>query len=820
MESSNPPKSSRADVHVPVAHIEAQDKQYAEPIREYFLQHGCTVTVNSYRFTHAQYVIIVGDSHFVKHILDHHAITNARILAVIYSGLPDDLKGNMLPHVRYCFVDDKPLTKELVLDICTYFFAGNTNMINIRKEPPSIKITHGTGVQASREQEPIRVQNGSSHDTTGDATRIQNVMAQVFHSTSTHAKKRKRTFSTGLYVAFGVFIFLAPYIFYFIALCISVLSLGISFWGVQNNSYVTTQKSAAYGTTYVRSARSILSVFAPVFNAVHFDNEVRDQEALLSVMQDALAIANESIHISQFAKRVFTGFIVSDKNDTEFGISDVVSLTSDMTRVSERLGLMSAQIHVLLTSGRFPFSSSYIRTYLGKADRYIDKARDVVDTSQKLLALYPRISGYRKEQTYLVLLQNSMEIRPTGGFIGSLLLVTIADGKVQSIEVQDVYSVDGQLKGHIDPPMPIREILGQEHWYLRDSNWHPDFVQSAQRAAWFYEKETEIHPDGVIAVSLPFVLDLLKATGPIELIDFNERISESNFYAKSLVYTQTDFFPGSTQKKDFLGALIHAMLTKLTTDSSVSSEILFSAVSHAIKSKDIQFYFEDAELQELVRHWQWDGGLDLSSCTPIDATVHCTGDGVGLVQANLGVNKINYFTSTEALSHISIFADGTVEHALTVNIKNNAPTQTDGGGVYESFLRVLVPLDAVFIDATLDGVDIPVRDDAATIHPVSYFRTQIDESVREYQIPVPVAPGVERQLMVRWSREQLLPILGSREYQVNVRKQPGVQAFPWHVVVDYPNSWQAAADAQFANSGKVEYNTSLDTDKSVRVSFR
>ena len=71
-------------------------------------------------------------------------------------------------------------------------------------------------------------------------------------------------------------------------------------------------------------------------------------------------------------------------------------------------------------------------------------------------------------------------------------------------QIQDVHVVDGQLKGHVDPPTPIKELLEQEHWYLRDSNWNPDFTISGEKAAWFYEKETGLKVDGVIAVDAAF----------------------------------------------------------------------------------------------------------------------------------------------------------------------------------------------------------------------------------------------------------------------------------------------------------------------------
>ena len=43
----------------------------------------------------------------------------------------------------------------------------------------------------------------------------------------------------------------------------------------------------------------------------------------------------------------------------------------------------------------------------------------------ELLTLYPNFAGFKEPKTYLVLLQNSNELRPTGGFIGSVGIANV-----------------------------------------------------------------------------------------------------------------------------------------------------------------------------------------------------------------------------------------------------------------------------------------------------------------------------------------------------------------------------------------------------------
>ena len=53
--------------------------------------------------------------------------------------------------------------------------------------------------------------------------------------------------------------------------------------------------------------------------------------------------------------------------------------------------------------------------------------------------------GDEKPHTFLILLQNNAELRPSGGFIGNFAIMETNDGYMTKNEVRDVYSADHQL---------------------------------------------------------------------------------------------------------------------------------------------------------------------------------------------------------------------------------------------------------------------------------------------------------------------------------------------------------------------------------------
>lgn len=202
----------------------------------------------------------------------------------------------------------------------------------------------------------------------------------------------------------------------------------------------------------------------------------------------------------------------------------------------------------------------------------------------------PDILGKEGEKNYLVLFQNNMELRPTGGFIGSFAVLKIDNGVFSNLEVYDVYDVDGQLKGYVEPPWQIKSFLNEASWYLRDSNWDPDFSVSAKRAQWFLNKSVGIKVDGVISFDISFVKDMISVMGGITVPDYSVKIDTNNFYDIVQFEAEKNFFAGSRQKDNFLTALSRAVLFELKNSDS-RYFFLFCLLFIGILTRGIYSYF-------------------------------------------------------------------------------------------------------------------------------------------------------------------------------------------------------------------------------------
>jgi len=324
---------------------------------------------------------------------------------------------------------------------------------------------------------------------------------------------------------------------------------------------------------------------------------------------------------------------------------------------------------------------------------------DTVGIAREGASLLPRVVGVGESKTYLLLFQNSNELRPTGGFIGSLGLVRFRNGVFQGIETLDVYDADGQLRGYVAPPPPIEKYLGEAVWYLRDSNWDPDFPKSAARAAWFLDKELGEEVDGVVAINVDALERVLSIVGPVSLPGHGLVVDESSVARTLDDAIHRDFSPGSRVKVDLLTSL-QSELSRRVEESDPQELARLSMLGlELLKDKHIQLFSLDPAVQSAILARGWGGSL-----LPEAPCARCEHTWLSVNEANLGVNKVNDFISRRVEHQMVVSEDG-VAHTVSLTLRNNG-TQDP----YDAYVRLLTTPDAVFDE---EGLELSPKQDRA-----------------------------------------------------------------------------------------------------------
>ncbi|MBI2103807.1 DUF4012 domain-containing protein [Candidatus Woesebacteria bacterium] len=422
----------------------------------------------------------------------------------------------------------------------------------------------------------------------------------------------------------------------------------------------------------------------------------------------------------------------------------------------------------------------------------LKEVREKVMYAGEFVKELPSILGEKEKKTYLVLFQNNMELRPAGGFIGSYALVNFERGKLVDIVVQDVYDADGQLKGFVEPPAPIKKYLNEPAWYLRDSNWDPNFTVSAQQAEWFLDKEIDVKVDGVIGLDLEVAKNIVEIFGKIKLVDFDQEVTASNLYDITQTEVEKDFFPGSRKKSNFLTSLARELLTEIMNIKSQDYPKVSKMLSSSLDERHIQIYLENQEAQKAVSALGWDGGLAIGVCEN-----NCYSDVLAVAEANVGVNKANYYVSRKMSLNVGI-GENLIDRILTVDLTNSATSARDK---YNTYLRVIAPNDSEFLT-----IEISEGNESQRVVP------EIVETKgrKEAGVLVEVDPQTTRSIIFRWQSRQPLDFSSAGNYKLFWRKQAGTVADPILVNVQTP---------VLTKEGTTSYNTTLKQDFATSVSW-
>ncbi|MBU4338627.1 DUF4012 domain-containing protein [Patescibacteria group bacterium] len=315
---------------------------------------------------------------------------------------------------------------------------------------------------------------------------------------------------------------------------------------------------------------------------------------------------------------------------------------------------------------------------------------------------FKSILGFDWPKKYLLVFQNPSEARATGGFIGSVGILSINGGKIKSIKLNDVYNIDGQLIGNIEPPRPIKKISAA--WSLHDANWFFDFPASSEKINWLYEKAGGETMDGVIAINPKVVLDLLKAIGPVKVEKYGVELSEKNFIDLTQRQVENEYDKTVNQPKLFLADFLMELEEKFDRLPAYKKISIAKNFIVNLDQKDIQINFKDSGAQAFVENQNWAGKANNSEK-----------DYLAIVHSSINGFKTDAVMAEDAFLSSEIKEDGSIINTLTITRTHNGEESMDDWykKVNSDYLRVYVPFGSELIEANgMTKDDYFVKDDS------------------------------------------------------------------------------------------------------------
>jgi hypothetical protein len=529
---------------------------------------------------------------------------------------------------------------------------------------------------------------------------------------------------------------------------------------------------------------------------------VRNIQSGFKTIEETLDLERSLIPLAQSSETISDAiFLDKEINWTK----EIKTVETNINEVAAKMGIVQARL-----TGDWSWLPATYRSSLQKKTAELSQAKKYLDLGVKSIKLIPELIGTEgKKKEYLVLFQNENEIRPGGGFIGSYGILSFEKGKLINLDIKDIYDSDGQLQGHVEPPEEIKKYLGEAGWFMRDANWNANFPDTAIDLQWFLEKETGRKVDGVIGVNLAVAKAIIGATGEIFIPDFNETINKDNLYEQAEFYAETKFFPGSKQKASFLGALGKHLFEKIRNLKPDQKLELILALLDSLEKNDTQLALNQQEAAKVTADLGWNGAMYQGKCS----AENCLSDFLYIVEANLGVNKANYFLYRNVEEQIEI-TNSSLNRIVKINYENTAKNTNWPGGNYKNYVRIYLPKNI-----RLTEVSIMTGNDVSTerIYRGDELKVKEVNNKTEVGFLVEVPVTKKKTVIIEYTSDINL---GNKFSYVNyIQRQSGFGDTGFVTLISFPRDLQPVQVQPNASlvGGKLLFNNRLDKDLKLGV---
>lgn len=452
----------------------------------------------------------------------------------------------------------------------------------------------------------------------------------------------------------------------------------------------------------------------------------------------------------------------------------------------------------------------------------------LVATATVLPGFLEQVLASPSLRRYVVLFQNSSELRPTGGFLGSLAFIELSGGKVSQLTIPGggTYDFQGSLGSVVRPPEPMRIVRGT--WQLQDANWFFDFPTSAEKVLWFLKQSGAPAVDGVLAITADVAAQLISVTGPIELPAYGKVLTADNFVSETQAAVELEYDPAGNRPKQFIADLAPVLIDRLMHLDGEHQLALLGLLQQGLYQRGLQLYLTDAGLEQQVKNFGWAGEVKSTAL-----------DYLAVVRTNIGGGKTDAVTDEELAHEVEVQPSGQLIVHLTFTRHHGG----DARGAFtwwrnQDYVRFYVPQGSTLVAA--DGFTPPPADhfravpDGATpdqdlaaveqngsLDPVSGTRLTEEFGKTVFGNWLNVMPGQSQTVHLTYSLPfSLEPGTGwqdLRRYAVYFQRQAGVRPLNFTSTITWPAGWrvrwQQGSESLVSEPGRVELRGDLSHDE-------
>lgn len=453
-----------------------------------------------------------------------------------------------------------------------------------------------------------------------------------------------------------------------------------------------------------------------------------------------------------------------------------------------------------------------LRTAAVRVNTHLAEVDDPLDHAAALADLLGPLLGDEGTRRYFLAVQNSAELRATGGFIGSWGVLVAERGQLR-LEVIDplgTLNATGQPDDEVQrTPQDANAAQGRPEvdrtW--QDLNNSPDFPTVGQAISDHYVQTVGPTVDGVIAIDPVGLSALLMLTGPVAVPGWPDPVTADNVVDVTLRDAYLAYDGAQAARVEFLGGVAYAVFDAMTTADLGDPVRVGRALADAVTGGHVLAWMQRPTEQALMR--------DLGAT---GAVPRVRSDSLLVVTKNDAANKADYYLRRSLDYDVTLHPDaslafGEVQARAVVSLTNDmpatglptyvaGPSATARQGENRSYLSIYTATDCS--GANIDGAPVTLD-----------LRRDLGRSVCSGSISA--QSGQTAILTVDLSGGVSLEPGGW--YVLDLVKQPTLRADRVRLHLSVPEGWSLAETrgVDVVNAREAVFDGDLGATRTIRV---
>ncbi|MEO6511423.1 MAG: DUF4012 domain-containing protein [Nocardioides sp.] len=275
--------------------------------------------------------------------------------------------------------------------------------------------------------------------------------------------------------------------------------------------------------------------------------------------------------------------------------------------------------------------------------------------AKPLADVLPTLFGVEGDRTYLLALLNPSEQRFSGGAPLTMVPMEVSDGRLTMGDARDTSDPDLFRVGRWDKVAGNPFHNGKLR--LSTSTYAPDWSVSGEELLRGWERRTGQKTDGLIAVDVVALADMLRITGPVET-ELYGTLDSSNFTQK--LVGDYDTYPDSEARHSLNLSIVPVFANRLLNAGQGLEKI--ESIRDSARARHFAMWMRDPDLQTAV--------ADIGLAGVLSETKN---DYVAVFNQNTNISKSDYWQRRSVTSKVQLREDGSAEVELTVSVFNDSP---------------------------------------------------------------------------------------------------------------------------------------------------